>query len=370
MAYPLGRRRNVPLRSLPPARRGLRDRHTAADGQRLAARRARVLVHAHRRHRPLPAHARQGGLLPDGVGRQRPPDGAARPELLRREVRPVAAVRRELRATGHAREAGRAGLASQLHRAVRAPDLGRRGRLRGDLAPAGPLRGLVAHLRHDRPPRAARVAGLVPAAARQRAGLSARSADAVGRRLPHGGGAGRARGSRAARRVSPAALPVGRDARRRCGDRNHAARTASGVRGARRPSGRCALSAALRHRRADAPLRRPRARAGPRARRPGEGQRHRDDLHLRRHQRRHVVARALAAGAGRDSDERHAEACHVRCAGLGVGGRRRGPGRLRADRRAVRGEGPCADRRTAAGIGRAARRPAADHARGQVLREG
>ena len=42
--------------------------------------------------------ARQAGLLPDGLGRQRPADRAARPELLRRALRPEPAVRRGLRA--------------------------------------------------------------------------------------------------------------------------------------------------------------------------------------------------------------------------------------------------------------------------------
>ena len=39
--------------------------------------------------RALSAHARQGGLLPDGLGRQRPADRAARAEPLRRALRPV-----------------------------------------------------------------------------------------------------------------------------------------------------------------------------------------------------------------------------------------------------------------------------------------
>ena len=51
--------------------------------------------------------------------------------------------------------------------------------------------------------RAARVAAGVPAPAAARPGLPGRSADAVGRRLPDRRGAGRARGSRAAGRLSP-----------------------------------------------------------------------------------------------------------------------------------------------------------------------
>ena len=56
--------------------------------QRLAAHGPRVQLHPHRHRRPLPAHARQAGLLPDGLGRQRPADRAARAELLRRPLRP------------------------------------------------------------------------------------------------------------------------------------------------------------------------------------------------------------------------------------------------------------------------------------------
>ena len=53
-------------------------------------------------HRPLPAHARARGLLPDGLGRQRAADRAPGAELLRRPLRPVAAVRPRLRAAGQA----------------------------------------------------------------------------------------------------------------------------------------------------------------------------------------------------------------------------------------------------------------------------
>ena len=49
--------------------------------------------------RPLPAHARQGRLLPDRVGRQRPAHRTPSPELLRRSLRSEPAVRRRVRAT-------------------------------------------------------------------------------------------------------------------------------------------------------------------------------------------------------------------------------------------------------------------------------
>ena len=44
-------------------------------------------LHPHRLHRPLPADARLRGLLPDGLGRQRPADRAPGAELLRRALR-------------------------------------------------------------------------------------------------------------------------------------------------------------------------------------------------------------------------------------------------------------------------------------------
>ncbi len=82
----VGARWHVPLRSKRAARARVRDRHAATDGQRLAARGARVLLHAHRSDRALSADARDGGLLPDGLGRQRPADGAPRAEPLRRAL--------------------------------------------------------------------------------------------------------------------------------------------------------------------------------------------------------------------------------------------------------------------------------------------
>ena len=88
--------------------------------------------------------------------------------------------------------------------------------------------------------RAQRVSQLVvPAAARARPGVSARSADAVGRRLPHRGRAGGARGSRAAGRLS--SRSGSRRVRRRRlirRDRHDAARADPGVRRARRASRR------------------------------------------------------------------------------------------------------------------------------------
>src|SRR5438105_7935157 len=89
----VGDRRYLPLRPVEDARPDLRDRHTATHGERQPPRRARDVVHAHRPDRSLPTDARQGGLLPDRMGRQRPRDGAACAEPLRRSPRSVAPVR-------------------------------------------------------------------------------------------------------------------------------------------------------------------------------------------------------------------------------------------------------------------------------------
>ena len=76
-------------------------------------------LHAHRLHRALPADARARGLLPDGLGRQRPADRAPGAELLRRALRPVAPLRPRLHAAGRSRtQAAGADLAAQLHRAL------------------------------------------------------------------------------------------------------------------------------------------------------------------------------------------------------------------------------------------------------------
>ena len=102
MGRPVGGRRHLPLRPHRHPRPGLRDRHPAADGERVAPRRPRVLLHPHRHHRPLPAHAGPRRLLPHGLGRQRPAHRAPGAELLRRPLRPVAPLRPRLRGPGRA----------------------------------------------------------------------------------------------------------------------------------------------------------------------------------------------------------------------------------------------------------------------------
>ena len=107
-------------------RRDLLGRHSPADRERKPAHRPRLLVHPHRHQGALRAHARQVRVLPDGLGRQRPADRAPRAELLRRALRPVAAVRPRLHAPVRGRrqqvEPRRrpgADQPPQLHRAVR-----------------------------------------------------------------------------------------------------------------------------------------------------------------------------------------------------------------------------------------------------------
>ncbi len=97
LGSPVGRRWHLPIRYVGGSSRRVFDRHPAADSQRLTAHGARVQLHPHRHDRPLPAHARQAGLLPDGLGRQRSADRATRPELLRRALRSARALRAALR---------------------------------------------------------------------------------------------------------------------------------------------------------------------------------------------------------------------------------------------------------------------------------
>jgi hypothetical protein len=305
----LGRRRPLSVRSHAVARRCLLHRHAAPDRQRLAARRPRVFLHAHRCHRPVSADARKGRLLSHGMGRQRLADRAPRAELLRRQVRAVAAVRPVVRPAGEAGQAADPGVASELHRALLPADRRRRESVRAVVAAPGALGGLVDDVRDDRAPRAKALADFLSAFALARTRVSARGADALGHRLPDRGRAGRARRSRAAGRLPPGPL---RASRRRVHRNRH---DASGIdprlRGARRASRRSALSTVVRHRGRHAAFPRARAGQGPRARGSREGQRRRDDLHVWRRHRRRVVAGARPAGACRDPGERYVQADHL-----------------------------------------------------------
>ena len=206
--------------------------------------------------------------------------------------------------------------------------------------------------------------------ARRRPGRPAHGAHPVGRRLPHRGQPGRAGGPGAPRRLPPPAVPrVGAD---------------GGVEiETTRPELLPACVALVAHPDDDryrplfgTEVRHPAVRRagpgrGPRAGRPREGLGHRHDLHLRRHHRRGLVARARPAHPHRRRPRRPAAAGRVR----GTegwesddpdGGRRR----LRRAGRPDRQAGPGPDRRAAGRVGRPDRRAPADHPPGQVLREG
>ena len=104
---------------------------------------------------------------------------------------------------------------------------------------------------------------------------------------------------------------------RSAADRHDAPRAAARVRGRRRPPRRRALPAAVRAARHHAAVRRVGADRRPRARRSREGHRRGDDLHLRRHHGRHVVARAVVAGACHRAARRPAAADHLGRARVG-----------------------------------------------------
>ena len=114
--------------------------------------------------------------------------------------------------------------------------------------------------------------------------------------------------------------------------RDHPARADRGLRRPDRPPRRRALPAAVRTYGPLPALRGRAAGAGPRGRRAGQGRRHRDVLHLRRPDRRDLVAGAAAAGPG---DHRPGRPGAARPAGVD---RRRGG--LVGDRRADHLLGP------------------------------
>ena len=101
---------------------------------------------------------------------------------------------------------------------------------------------------------------------------------------------------------------------------------------------------------------------------PEKGTGHRDDLHVRRHHRRHLVARAPSPRARGDRARRDRLAAAVGRARLGVarrGRRHRGAGRARGP---ALEEGTGHDRRAPARLRRSGRRAHADPPRRQVLR--
>ena len=252
-------------------------------------------------------------------------DRAAGAELLRRPLRPVAAVRPRLRAAGQAGEAGDPDQPPELRRAVRPA---RRPRTSRSSRSCGARSGLSVDWSMtyttigERARRASQRAFLRNLARGEAYQSEAPTLWDVDFRRPCR--AGRARGPRAAGRVPRGALRAAPTA------------TADIVIETTRPELIPACVALVAHpdderyRRcfghevAHAAVR----RAGPGARAPArrsrEGVGHRDDLHLRRHHRRRVVARAAAADAHRDRARRRLAARAARL------GRRRRPTPTRA----------------------------------------
>ena len=96
VARGVGRRR-APTASTAP-RPGTRSSRSTRRRPPCRARctRATSSLHPHRHRRPLPADAGPRGLLPDGLGRQRPQRRAPRPAAHRHPLRPVAPLRPRL----------------------------------------------------------------------------------------------------------------------------------------------------------------------------------------------------------------------------------------------------------------------------------
>ena len=183
----------------------------------------------------------------------------------------------------------------------------------------------------------------------------------MGCHLPDRGGPGRAGGPGLSRRVPPGGLS-GLGRQRPGLHRDHPARADRRLRGPDRPPGRRALPAAVRAYGHLAHLRGRAAGAAARGRGAGQGRRDRHVLHVRRPDRRHLVAGAAAAGPG---DHRARRPGAPRTPGLDR--RRRGLGPDRREDHLLRAGGRG---RTAARLRRAGRRADPDPAQGQLLREG
>ncbi len=346
-----------------PRGRGLLDRHAAAHRVRVAARRARVLLHPHRHHRPLPADDRQGrsstrsagtttGCRPSGgcrtstgcgatrrcpttraspaprAGRARPSMPVSRRNFIELCERLTALDERAFEETWR-----RIGLSvdwSLLYTTI------------SDDEPAGLAAGVPAQ----------------PGAGR---GVPGRGADAVGRHVPDRGRAGRARGPRV-RRARSTGSPSTRPTGRRCGSRR------------RGPELLPACVALVAHPDdaryqplfgvdgADAGVRRAGAGARAPAGRAGQGVGHRDGVHLRRPDRRDLVAGARPADRGRSSGGTGG-CCPTPPAGVPAAPYEELAGKTVFSR-------PRADGRAAAGERRPRRRAAAGHPAGEVLRAG
>ena len=331
-------RRHLRLRPHPDARGDLLDRHSPADRVGLAARRARLLLHPHRPRRALPADARQGGVLPDGLGRQRPADRAPGAELLRRALRPVAAVRR------------------RLHARPRSPTRSDRSRS------AGPTSSSSASSWSSQDEQVFedlwRTLGLSVDWSQHYTTIGPKAQKVSQRAFLRNFARGEAYLQEAPTlwdvTFQTAVAQAELEAREYAGhyhrvhfhgadgpgpDRDHPTRADPLGGGADRPPRRRALPAAVRHHGHLAGLRRGDPGARPPRRRARQGRRHRDVLHLRRPHRRHLVARAAAAGAHADRSRRPDVARDPRVAGerTGRGGVRGAQGQDRVQR--PRGDG-------------------------------
>ena len=271
MVAPLAGGGDVHVRPVEGPRGRLRDRHASAVRIRCAAHRALLLLHPHRLRGPVPADARQGRVLSDGLGRQRAAHRAARAVPLQRPLRPGAPVRSDVPPGRRAAD----DLAAQLHRTVRTVDGRRREGLRAAVASARAVGRLGLPVHDDRADRPAGQPAGVPAEPGARRGLPGRGADAVGRHVLHRRGPGRAGGPRAARGVPPAPLRSG------ARGRHHPARAVAGVRGARLPPVRQPLRRTGRRDRPDPTVRCGGPGAGPPAGRTGQRYGHRHGLHVR-----------------------------------------------------------------------------------------
>ena len=368
----MGGRGDLPLRPLGAARAHLRDRHAAAHRERIAARRACLLLS------PTPTRSRASSGCAGGRSSTRwaGTTTACRPSAACRTTSACAATRpcpttpiSSPPAEASEKEPVAVSrpnfveLCLQLtesdERAFEA--LWRRLGLSVDWSMTYTTIGRLAQRISQRS---------FLASAGPRRGLSARGADAVGRRLPDRCRPGGARGSRAPRGDAPGALRR-RRARSRRPDRDHAPELIAAMRGAARPSRGRAPRRSRRQRGADAAVRHARAGAHAPARRAREGHRSRDGLHLRRPHRRGLVARARPAGPLRARPRRAPAGRALGGARLGVGRRRaragglRGAARARRSTRRAGASSSCCSR-----AGDLLGEPQPVNARREVLREG
>ena len=207
MGVPLGRRGHLHLRPVEDAR--ARCTRSTRRRPRSAARSTSVTCSRTRTPTPSPASSACAGrevFYPMGWDDNGVPTERRVQNYFGVRCDPSLPYDADVRPAGEAGQAGDPDQPAELRRAVR-PARGRgRAEVRGALAHARPVGRLGDDLHHHRRAGAPGVAARVPADARPRRGLPVGGADALGRRLPHGGVAGGARRPRAAGRVPRGAL--------------------------------------------------------------------------------------------------------------------------------------------------------------------